>query len=77
VRYGAVIAFESCVMDRRSNIPNRDRFEELRRQIARRLEHVCSAFPMAEFVALTAKIARIHQQYETSSAVPALRGEIE
>jgi hypothetical protein len=57
-------------MDRRVDHKKRERFEQLRREIADRIRTVCASFCQSELESLTAKMARIHQRYESKTAVP-------
>ena len=57
-------------MERRLNPKKRERFENIRLEVAARLQRVCSHLPDLELRELTARIARVRLRYEAVTAVP-------
>ena len=54
--------------ERRIDLKRRERFENARRLVARRLRRICADMPGLEFVRLTASMTRIRLKYESARA---------
>lgn len=55
------------MQDRRQRPEQRARFEEIRREIARRVRDVCSSMAPEECDALLSRMARVQLKYEVVS----------
>ena len=54
--------------ERRIDLPRRDRFEDARLELAKRLRPLCLHMPQSEFDELTARMTRIKEKYTAITA---------
>lgn len=58
------------MLERRTNRAKRQVFEDLRRDLVRRLERVCGDWSAPEVERLAATVTRIRLKYESRTALP-------